>query len=91
MFLTSLKSPQSVQDDGTAQPELAGSTGSSATKRKNDAEPDNRRGKQAKMDKSQKSEDGLSYTHNRSGTEICRKFNDGACTLPCPGKRMHQC
>eukprot|EP00971_Amphidinium_carterae_P116198 2302027-Amphidinium_carterae.1 len=45
----------------------------------------------AKGDKAQMASDGEHFTHNRAGNEICRKFNEGGCSLPCPGKRVHQC
>eukprot|EP00971_Amphidinium_carterae_P109050 2159495-Amphidinium_carterae.1 len=84
-YLASLKSSQALQSDETAQPEVAKQSTPHHNKRQasEGAGESTVRNKRSRQDMSQTGSDGL-YTHNRSGNEICRRFNSGACSLPCP-------
>eukprot|EP00971_Amphidinium_carterae_P348659 6490615-Amphidinium_carterae.1 len=99
-FLTAVRTSQAVREDGTAQPALkavnlsstpAGSPGSSAAPPVWAPEPPAKRQKSNRVrDGARTGADGL-FTHNRAGNEVCKNFNEGVCSLPCPGGRVHQC
>eukprot|EP00971_Amphidinium_carterae_P185903 3690566-Amphidinium_carterae.6 len=99
-FLTTLRTSQVVNEDGTAQPALravnlsstpAVSPGSSAAQPVWAPEPPSKRQKGSRVrDGARTGADGL-VTHNRAGNEVCRNFNEGSCSLPCPGGQVHQC
>ena len=112
LFKTRIKSARDITDAGSWQTEEAaagqqsvgqGSSSSRAQKRPaptaDDSSPKKRRSNgrgEGWSDQSKKDDQGL-YTHNRIGNEICKKYNQGNCTVQKPGAKncpngfKHQC